>query len=148
MSRHNSRKDAALGPVAGFTLLEMLVVIAIMGLIANLGFASIDRTLNARTFHTATLQIERDVREAHARALLEHRTVSVEPFIRRDARGQVTLVRGVLPTAIEIDQPSAIRFFRDGTSTGGTIDVVSGRLKSSISVDAATGMIKVRGSRI
>ncbi len=128
-------------PPTGFTLLELLVTIGILGLIAGIGFVAIDRAMTAQAFRTASIQVEGAVRTAHANAIRENRTVAVAPFTRRDPRAGIDLARGPFAIDLNIEQSGAIRFFGDGTSTGGTISVNSGRRRFVIAIDPATGVI-------
>ncbi len=138
----STRRCAVKAPSsAGFTLLELLVTIGVMGLIAGIGFAAIDRAMAAQAFRTATLQIDRSVRTAHADAIRENRTIVVAPFVSRDPRAAVATASGPFATEIRIEQSAAIRFFSDGTSTGGTIRVSSGRRRFEIAIDPTTGVI-------
>lgn len=126
---------------AGFTLLEMLVVIAIMGLIGGLAFPALDRAAKAQAFRTATLQIEMAVRQAQADAIRAHRTATVAPFTTNDPRMAVALARGPLATDLKIEQPNALRFYRDGTSSGGVIQIISSARRYRIAVNAETGVV-------
>lgn len=126
---------------AGFTLLEMLVVIGIMGLIAGLAFPVIGKAIEAQTFRTASLQIELAVRRAQTDAIREHRTVAVPLFQQRDPRADVALARRPLTSDLRIDQPAALRFFSDGTSTGGTIKIAATTRIFRIDIDPVTGVI-------
>jgi general secretion pathway protein H len=126
---------------AGFTLLELLVVIAIMGLIAGLAFPAIDRSIKTQAIRTSASQIDMIVRRARADAIRQQRTVSVAPFKREDSRRAINLPRGVVTNDVKIEQPSALRFFRDGTSTGGKIELTSGGRKFRIEINAVTGII-------
>jgi len=127
---------------AGFTLLEMLVVIGIMGLIAGLAFPAIGQSIEAQAFRTASLQIEIAVRRAQTDAIREHRTVAVPLFQQRDAQSDIALARGPFAVDLRIDQPAALRFFSDGTSTGGTIKISATTRKFRIDIDPVTGVIR------
>ena len=126
---------------AGFTLLELLVTIGIMGLISGVGFAAIDHAMTAQAFRTATLQIDRSIRSTHAEAIRENRTIVVAPFDSPDPRAAVATAVGPFAPEIRIEQSSAIRFFNDGTSTGGTVRVSSGRRRFEITIEPTTGII-------
>ncbi len=128
----------------GFTLLELLVVIATAGLIAAIGFPAIDKSIRSRAFNTAAVQVELAVREAQATAIRENRTVRLAPFVKADPRTEVALSRGAFPVDVDIEQPAALRFFRDGTSTGGTIFMASHSLRFSVTIDPLTGIITSR----
>lgn len=128
----------------GFTLLEMLVVVAVAGLIAGIGFPAIDKSIRSRAFSTAAVQVELAVREAQATAIRENRTVRLAPFVKADPRTGIALTRGALPVDVDIEQPAALRFFRDGTSNGGTFAMKSPARRFSVTVDPLTGTVTSR----
>jgi general secretion pathway protein H len=127
---------------SGFTLLELLVVIAIMGLIGGLAFPAIDRAMKAQAFRIATLQIETAVRRAHAQAIRGHRTVTLPPFTVGDSRTTIVMARGPFSSDLAIQQTNALRFYSDGTSSGGAIQIASGKRSFRIVVNAETGIVK------
>jgi general secretion pathway protein H len=127
---------------AGFTLLEMLVVLAIMGLVAGLGFPALDRTIKAQAFRTATVKVELAVRSAQADAIRLHRTINLAPFRNGDRRGEIALARGPFAADLQIAQSNELRFYKDGTSTGGTIVITSGKRRFRLEISAETGLIK------
>lgn len=122
----------------------MLVVIAIAALIAGVGFPAIDKSIRARAFNTAAVQVELAVRQAQATAIRENRTVRLAPFVNADPRTALALTRGALPVDIDIEQPAALRFFRDGTSSGGTVAMTSRARRFSVTVDPLTGVVTSR----
>ncbi len=126
----------------GFTLLELLVVIAILGLVSGLAFPALDRTIKAQAFRTATVQVELAVRMAQAEAIRQHRTISLAPFRSGDRRGGIALARGLFSADLKIAQSNDLSFFRDGTSTGGSIVITSGRRRFRLDINPQTGLIK------
>jgi general secretion pathway protein H len=127
---------------AGFTLLEMLVVLAIMGLVAGLGFPALDRTIKAQAFRTATVQVELAVRGAQADAIRLHRTIDLTPFRNGDRRGEIAFARGLFASDLQFVQSNELRFYGDGTSTGGTIVITSGKRRFRLEINPETGLIK------
>ena len=128
----------------GFTLLEMLVVIAAAGLIAAIGFPAIDKSISSRAFNTAAVQVELAIRQAQATAIRENRTVRLAPFVKADPRTGLALTRSALPVDIDIEQPAALRFFRDGTSSGGIFAMKSRSRRFSVTIDSLTGVVTSR----
>ena len=130
---------------AGFSLIEMLVVLAIIALAATalpmLGAGLPGVRLRAEADRIAS--VLRDLRDA---------------AIRRDATTQLTIdpaartytATGTAPrglpasvTRIEMQNPGGccIRFFADGTSTGGTVVLRGIRRSAVIRVDWLTGAV-------
>jgi prepilin-type N-terminal cleavage/methylation domain-containing protein len=126
---------------AGFTLLEMLVVIAIVGLIGGLAFPALDRSIKAQALRTATVQVELAVRQAQADSLRLNRTVDLAPFRAGDRRATIGLARGPLG-GVQIEQSNGLRFFHDGTSNGGVITLTSAGRRFRIEINAQTGVIR------
>jgi len=124
----------------GFTLLEMLVAIGVIGLIGGIAFPALDRAVQAQAFQTVTAQIDLAVRTARADAIRTNATVAVARFDPRTI-GVPTGARTLLADRIRIEQPDMLRFFRDGSSTGGTIQLASGRRAFRIVIDPQTGVV-------
>lgn len=128
----------------GFTLLEMLVVLAVMGLVAGLVFPAIGQGLAGAEFRTATAGLELEIRRARAEAIGGGRTVplAVETggeLLRRAPGGPFRV-----PRTMQLQLPqSGLRFFRDGTSTGGDVVLVDGRRSFRLHVDADSGAIGI-----
>ena len=125
---------------AGATLLEMLVVVAIMGLIAGLTFANVPRALDRMSLSRARAELAADLRTARADAARRGHAVSLD--IADDGRGYGwDQSRVVLPPPLRIegDSPS-INFFADGSSSGGTLKVVGRRGALAVAVDPITGV--------
>ena len=107
----------------GITLLEILVVLAIVSALVAVSAPALDRYLNAMTFRTKIDSIGRDVSRMRITALLERRMLF---FPQTDERGEPTYLglSEPLPEGWEIEgQP--IVFFDSGACAGGVLTVTA-----------------------
>lgn len=124
---------------AGFTLIEMIVVLAILGLVLGL-------VLTRGPMHSARLDAEAAARElasalrlARGRAIAEDRPVSV---VLASKRFQVDgLAAHGVPADVVLAGDAAIRFAPDGSSSGGTIAVETPTSSVTIVVNWLTGRV-------
>jgi general secretion pathway protein H len=144
MRRHNSAS-------AGFTLLELLVVMAIMGLVLAVVVSAKPRTEATRVAITA-----RAVAETLQLARAQAMSSNAETVVRIDAqqhqfgvaRSMHTLPRGmsVALTVAETErrgEVGGLRFYPDGQSSGGEIVLALGGWSSRIFVNWLTGEARV-----
>lgn len=131
---------------AGFTLLETLVVLAIIGLIAGLSFPRLQAAIAAQQFRSSVAALTLALRETRAQAV---RTGGRALFVLSkdghsfavDARPQPALPAATKIASID---RGAIAFFADGTSTGGRL-VISDSVRSQmLTVYPETGLVAVQ----
>ena len=139
----------------GFTLVEMLVVMAILALVLAVVPPLFSSSLSSATLKAASRDLASGLRAARSEAItlnkevLFHLDLAAHSFSIGDAKAAVSLpseAEIVLFTATseaQDDQVGAIRFFADGSSTGGGITLSAADQKYEILVDWLTGRVSI-----
>jgi general secretion pathway protein H len=135
---------------AGFTLLEALMVLAILGLVAALTLPTLRRPPDMLRLEAATRTLMSALRFSRVEAIARNDDVIVTMHVDR------RILESSTGSAIQIDQDisvemifaaaerrrsaaGAIRFFPDGTSSGGDIILTLNKRRARISVNWLTG---------
>ena len=141
---------------AGFTLLELLVVLAILGLALAVAVPAFDRLAPGFSLQATVRDTASMLREARGLAIVRNREVAV--VIDLDARtvgieasNEVVRIDGDLGISLfsaaeeRIGQGAGrIRFYPDGSSTGGRIGLSSGGRRYDVTVSWVTGGVGIR----
>lgn len=137
---------------AGFTLIELLVVLTILGLTLLLAAPTLERNLPGLELRTGARDLASALREARAQAIGRNEEVTMVI----DRRGAILQVDG--KRAIQLNRKIAIlvktspssgigdneiRFFPDGTTTGGQLTLVLGERRKHVLVDWLTGAVSI-----
>jgi len=139
----------------GFTLLELLVVLFIM----ILGFSIVGINLSSGDGSAALKVAARDMvsalRYTRGQALMSHQVaimavdLSENTYTVSDRAKQYVIPKAVTLTVVTAQSELSgngtanIRFFPDGSSTGGRITLEQGKLASEININWLTGQIKL-----
>ncbi len=141
---------------AGFTLIELLVVLVIMGLLVSLGPIAFHKVLPGVALKSSAREIMAAFHEARSIAIRDNREAFV--IIDVDARayrlGEGAPVQELDP-GLELklvaaaseqidDSQGRIRFYPDGTSTGGRLTLKQNERKYDVVVDWITGRAELR----
>jgi len=128
----------------GFTLIELVVVLAIVGLSLAIAMPLLARHVTGATLNAATGEIRAALRGARSTAIAEDRPV----VFQGDPGGgywldrnhfTLPLMSGAPPLRVATVGGERISFFPSGASSGGRIRVTSGGGQREIAVDALTG---------
>jgi general secretion pathway protein H len=135
-----------------FTLLEMLAVIILIGIAAAAVSISVARGLASARVNAAAGEIAASLRNTRTQAIV-HGQPSIFQVDVRDGTYSGSDKRSVrLPKGMDVEVTSAtkdqsagdvarIRFFPDGSSTGGRITLRSGKREWHVNVSWLTGAI-------
>ncbi len=139
----------------GFTLIELLVVLLIMGTLITLAPAAFHRIAPGLEMKAAAREVAGLLREARSQAIRDNRETAVLIDTERKvyrlgegARGhklgEALDVSLVTATSEQLDDVRGrIRFFPDGTSTGGRVTLSRDDRKFDITVDWLTGLVAI-----
>jgi general secretion pathway protein H len=139
----------------GFSLLEVLVVLAIMGLIYALVAPRIGGG-GATELRAATRQVAAGLRKARVNAIakrkeailtvdVEQRQFSVDGDPRRHGLPKDAEISVYTAQAEAVEgKQAAIRFYPDGSSTGGAVALARGELRLRVDVDWLTGAVTIQ----
>jgi general secretion pathway protein H len=151
MSGTGERRAAA----SGFTLIELLVVIAVLALAMTIIPSLLPRVQAKAELTAAAHAVAAALRDARGRAISSGRTAAfildtrTGRFGAEGTRALHTLPRSVRPTLVTTTDETiaetvgAIRFFTDGSSTGGGVRLAAGARRYDVLVDWLTGRISI-----
>lgn len=137
----------------GVTLIELLVAIAIVGVVVATVVPSFLRALDGARFNAAAREILNALKTARHEALSERHETTVTfdtgdlEYRLSDQTQTLSAPRGASLMLITADSEQvdtdtgAIRFFSDGSSTGGTVTLSHSDRATRIQVDWLTGRV-------
>jgi general secretion pathway protein H len=150
---HRRAKDDCAALMRGFTLIELLVVLVIAALVAALVVPRLTGATERAAVRSAARELEAALRATRSIAMKQGRPEALIIDTARGAFQQGTSI-GRLPGGIHLvlttttgdrvdAQTGRIRFFPDGTSTGGGIDVWAGNDRNQVLVDWLSGRVSI-----
>lgn len=126
---------------SGFTLLEMIVVLVILGLTLTLVITRGPMHSTRLDTDAAARQVAGTLRLARGRAIAQNQSVSVvlaPHFYQVEG-----LAAHVVPSDVALAGNPVIRFAPDGSSSGGTVVVQSATSRVAIVVNWLTGGVEM-----
>lgn len=136
----------------GFTLVELLVVLVVMALLAALASPEFHRALPGLELRANASDIAAALRGARSAAIRDNRetTVAIDVDANRYRLKKWHALRGDVRLSLytaereRLDRGTGrIRFFPDGTSTGGRVSLAEGERSYHVVVDWLTGRVDV-----
>jgi general secretion pathway protein H len=148
------RSSRPLRSEAGFTLIEMLVVVAVMGFALGLIITRGPVRSQSLEIKAAVNEVAQGLRLARSRAIATNTpvqfAVDVPARSFRIDRGTPTILPSSLSIAMTAvsqetlgSRLAAIRFNGDGSATGGRIELADGQRRAQVGVDWLTGRVSV-----
>lgn len=144
-------RTLATGRQAGFTLLELMVVMAILVMVATLLPMALDRALPARRVATAAERVVSMVREVRGASMLSGRPVRLamldHVLLAQDAATAAAVGRPMsLPSSTTVSltdldgrAATALVVYPDGSAQAVRFDVADGGHQKTVLVSALTG---------
>lgn len=137
----------------GFTLLEMLLALAVIAFVASASTIALSGRISALRTTEAIGSVSNTVREARLRALGAGTDVSLvfdlpSGTMTRLPDGSLTPIPSTIEVSVQVDRLQAtvdkatIVFFADGSSSGGRILLSIDKRSYLIDVDWLTGLIR------
>ena len=139
---------------SGFTLLEMIVVLVVLGLMAGLIVARGPQHSPALDLSAAASEVAQALRGARGQAIATGRPVVFRLDVVAHAFSVGGSPRHLLPASLGLSvvavsdevaagRSAGISFAPDGSSSGGTVDFVSGARRLRVAVDWLTGRVTI-----
>jgi general secretion pathway protein H len=131
----SSDSAVRLRPDAGFTLLELLVVLAIASLLIALVPIAFDRLREGTQYRDALRTMQSEMRQARQQAVTQGRAVRFQVDLAGRTYGVVGKVEHPIPEKLQVratvasvemqaNQIAAIQFLPSGGATGGSFDLL------------------------
>ena len=138
----------------GFTLFEVLVVVALMAIIASLTAPMVVRAISGAEAQVSARHVAAMLRKTRAQAIVENRDLVVHVDVDDRSIRLGDEAPEILPGNVNLRVYSArseqqdearagIRFFPDGSSTGGEIVLQDAKSVYHVRVEWLTGQVAI-----
>lgn len=139
----------------GFTLIEMIVVIVIIAVMATVVASNIGAGNQTATLNSAARELSSALRFARGHALTHSKETSFQFNLQNNSyqvtnRNKVFKISKDIEVTLDVaqsqvsdDEVGAIRFFPDGSSTGGRVTLEIAEDKRQLDVNWLTGQVEI-----
>ncbi|WP_316228461.1 GspH/FimT family pseudopilin [Bradyrhizobium sp. SZCCHNR1039] len=142
---------------AGFTLLEMLVVLGIIALVVTMAMPLLSSSSDTLRLETASSEITAALRATRAAAIVQNTVMTLKLDVDHRTFGSAVVPKRSFAPTIDAkltyaaatrsaSSEGGFQFFPDGSSTGGDLVLVSNGKQVRLCVDWLTGMVRTAGS--
>ena len=139
----------------GFTLIELVVVIALLALVAAIAVPSAGRLIDLSSPSDDVERLAAALRQARMAAIVEGRPrhVFIDPAHRKWRHGKdvrtfdsiASITTAVPPVGRRANGMSSIVLLPDGSATGGRIALGDGHRRRIVTIDWLTGNVAIAG---
>ncbi|GJM10125.1 MAG: general secretion pathway protein GspH [Lysobacteraceae bacterium] len=138
----------------GFSLLELMAVMVIIGLLLALAVTSLSRSISSAEVRTAARDVMAALRYTRGQAIVKREEKTLDFNLETMAYKAPDRPSRSLPEGVEMklltarselaaENVGSIRFFPDGSSTGGRVTVIAGEREWIVNVGWLTGEIAI-----
>lgn len=138
----------------GFSLIELIAVLTLIAVVAGMGVYSLSRNLQGAKTRAAARDLTAALRYTRGQAIIKHEQRALEIDVEERSyqapeKSVVQLPAGLdmkLLTAVTEqtgDSKGQIRFFPDGSSSGGRVTLIRGNYEWRIDIAWLTGEVRM-----
>jgi len=134
----------------GFTLIEVLVVVILIGIILSVAIPSFGSLLDSVELRSTSRKVIEILTELRVKAISEYSTESVElandKLFYQDKAGELIEFNKGIKLIRKVKEDKKISFFADGSSSGGEFVVVTANNQEfRVKVNPITGLAFLEG---
>jgi general secretion pathway protein H len=138
-----------------FSLLELLVVLSLISLVSIFTAPNISKSLQHMQLKSLTRDIANSMRTSRLHAIKEGTqkvwSINLTDHFYQMAEGEKKVAFNpdtnvkllTISSELKSEKQGGIRFFMDGSSSGGEITIQRGKFSYSVQVDWLTGLVKI-----